>query len=182
MRNHREILRRLVFTPHASLDRCRSDLHLCLHLWPLVRPNGLAHPRRSTQLVVPFKGGRFGHVYELDEQFRRRKLSLNLVTTPTLKSALCADRNDRVVPFFLRSQGLISPPLVQKTGYGAFLFFAAFGCSSGLWVWYFVPETKQVPSVYLLRFEEGLELISHFLFHALRLVRLHSRLERGASK
>ncbi|KAG7571074.1 hypothetical protein FFLO_01038 [Filobasidium floriforme] len=38
--------------------------------------------------------------------------------------------------------GLITPPLVQKTGYGAFLFFAAFGFSSGLWVWIFVPETK----------------------------------------
>jgi hypothetical protein len=89
-------------------------------------------------------------VYELDEQFRRRKLSLNLVTTSTRKCPLRTDRNDRVLPFFLRSQGLITPPLVQKTGYGAFLFFAAFGLSSGLWVWYFVPETKQVPSVYLL--------------------------------
>jgi hypothetical protein len=50
------------------------------------------------------------------------------------------------------------------------LFFAAFGLSSGLWVWYFVPETKQVPSVYLLRYKEGLELISRFVLHGLSLI------------
>lgn len=40
--------------------------------------------------------------------------------------------------------GLITPPLVQKTGYGAFAFFAVWAAASGVWSWFFVPETKSV--------------------------------------
>ncbi|KAM3086590.1 proliferating cell nuclear antigen [Clarireedia jacksonii] len=38
--------------------------------------------------------------------------------------------------------GLITPPLVQNTGFGAYVFFAAFCALSGLWTYIFVPETK----------------------------------------
>lgn len=38
--------------------------------------------------------------------------------------------------------GLITPPLVQNTGYGAYIFFAVFCVLSLLWTFFFVPETK----------------------------------------
>lgn len=53
------------------------------------------------------------------------------------------------VPFFfslfnnlLRNRGLITPPLIQHTGYGAYIFFAIFCAASFAWTWLFVPETK----------------------------------------
>ncbi|CRG84569.1 putative quinate permease [Talaromyces islandicus] len=39
--------------------------------------------------------------------------------------------------------GLITPPLVQKTGFGAYVFFAVFCVLSGVWTFLFVPETKE---------------------------------------
>ncbi|KAK0515260.1 hypothetical protein JMJ35_002639 [Cladonia borealis] len=38
--------------------------------------------------------------------------------------------------------GLITPPLVQNTGFGAYTFFAVFCLLSLLWTFYFVPETR----------------------------------------
>ncbi|KAK1013877.1 hypothetical protein LTS01_000405 [Friedmanniomyces endolithicus] len=38
--------------------------------------------------------------------------------------------------------GLITPPLIESTGYGAYIFFALFCLLSLLWTWVFVPETK----------------------------------------
>ncbi|GAB0132372.1 hypothetical protein EsDP_00000812 [Epichloe bromicola] len=38
--------------------------------------------------------------------------------------------------------GLITPPLVQNTGFGAYVFFAAFCFLSFGWTFYFVPETN----------------------------------------
>ncbi|KXG51101.1 General substrate transporter [Penicillium griseofulvum] len=38
--------------------------------------------------------------------------------------------------------GLITPPLVQDTGYGAYVFFAVFCILAGMWTYFFVPETK----------------------------------------
>ncbi|ODN78377.1 hypothetical protein L202_04017 [Cryptococcus amylolentus CBS 6039] len=38
--------------------------------------------------------------------------------------------------------GLITPPMLQHLKYGTFLFFAAFGLLSGIWTWFFCPETK----------------------------------------
>ncbi|CAM1507732.1 Fc.00g045800.m01.CDS01 [Cosmosporella sp. VM-42] len=38
--------------------------------------------------------------------------------------------------------GLITPPLVQNTGFGAYVFFAAFCFLSAVWTFYFVPETN----------------------------------------
>ncbi|GFZ51342.1 hypothetical protein JCM24511_09102 [Saitozyma sp. JCM 24511] len=40
--------------------------------------------------------------------------------------------------------GLITPPLVQNTGYGAFIFFGVFSVLSGVWAYFFVPETKGI--------------------------------------
>jgi hypothetical protein len=42
----------------------------------------------------------------------------------------------------LSLQGLITPPLVQNTGYGAYVFFAVFCVLAGIWTYFFVPETK----------------------------------------
>lgn len=39
------------------------------------------------------------------------------------------------------NQGLITPPLVQNTGYGAYVFFAIFCFLSGIWTFFCVPET-----------------------------------------
>ena len=38
--------------------------------------------------------------------------------------------------------GLITPPLVQNTGFGAYVFFAVFCLLSGVWTFFFVPETN----------------------------------------
>lgn len=38
--------------------------------------------------------------------------------------------------------GLITPPPVQKTGFGAYVFFAVFCLLSLVWVWFCVPETN----------------------------------------
>lgn len=40
--------------------------------------------------------------------------------------------------------GLLTPVLVQKTGYGAFLFYGCFSALSIVWVWFCVPEVKGV--------------------------------------
>lgn len=37
--------------------------------------------------------------------------------------------------------GLITPPLVQNTGFGAYIFFAVFCALSFVWTYFFVPET-----------------------------------------
>ncbi|KAK4960263.1 hypothetical protein LTR10_003157 [Elasticomyces elasticus] len=39
--------------------------------------------------------------------------------------------------------GLITPPLVESTGYGAYIFFAFFCLLSLAWTWAFVPETNR---------------------------------------
>jgi hypothetical protein len=38
--------------------------------------------------------------------------------------------------------GLITPPLVQNTGFGAYVFFAVFCLLSFAWTYFFVPETN----------------------------------------
>ena len=38
--------------------------------------------------------------------------------------------------------GLITPPLVQNTGFGAYTFFAIFCLLALIWTFYFVPETR----------------------------------------
>ncbi|TGO64258.1 hypothetical protein BCON_0008g01060 [Botryotinia convoluta] len=38
--------------------------------------------------------------------------------------------------------GLITPPLVVNTNWGAYVFFAVFCALSGVWTWFYVPETK----------------------------------------
>ncbi|CEF86811.1 hypothetical protein FGSG_04700 [Fusarium graminearum PH-1] len=38
--------------------------------------------------------------------------------------------------------GLITPPLVRSTGFGAYVFFAVFCLLSFVWVWFSVPETN----------------------------------------
>lgn len=38
--------------------------------------------------------------------------------------------------------GLITPPLVENTNWGAYLFFAVFCLLSGIWTFFFVRETN----------------------------------------
>jgi MFS family permease len=38
--------------------------------------------------------------------------------------------------------GLITPPLIQNTGYGTYVFFCVFSLLSFVWAWFFVPETN----------------------------------------
>ncbi len=38
--------------------------------------------------------------------------------------------------------GLITPPLVQNTGYGTYIFFGVFSLLSGIWSYFIVPETN----------------------------------------
>ncbi|KAL3465729.1 general substrate transporter [Aspergillus heterothallicus] len=38
--------------------------------------------------------------------------------------------------------GLITPPLIQDTGYGAYVFFAVFCILAFVWAYFFVPETN----------------------------------------
>ncbi|KAI1102683.1 general substrate transporter [Jackrogersella minutella] len=38
--------------------------------------------------------------------------------------------------------GLITPPLVQNTGFGAYVFFCVFCLLAFIWVWFVVPETN----------------------------------------
>lgn len=38
--------------------------------------------------------------------------------------------------------GLITPPLVQNTGFGAYTFFAVFCLLALVWVWFVIPETN----------------------------------------
>lgn len=38
--------------------------------------------------------------------------------------------------------GLVTPPLVQDTGFGAYIFFAVFCLGSFVWTYLFVPETN----------------------------------------
>ncbi|KAI1339717.1 putative MFS monosaccharide transporter [Xylariaceae sp. FL0016] len=38
--------------------------------------------------------------------------------------------------------GLITPPLIQSTGFGTYVFFAAFCLLSFVWAWFCIPETK----------------------------------------
>ncbi|KAH1431761.1 hypothetical protein KXX32_002886 [Aspergillus fumigatus] len=46
------------------------------------------------------------------------------------------------IPTPSRSQGLITPPLVENTGYGAYVFFAVFCLLALVWTFFFIPETK----------------------------------------
>ncbi|ODN84530.1 hypothetical protein L202_00461 [Cryptococcus amylolentus CBS 6039] len=38
--------------------------------------------------------------------------------------------------------GLITPPMLQNIGYGTFIFFGTFALLSGIWAWFFCPETN----------------------------------------
>lgn len=38
--------------------------------------------------------------------------------------------------------GLISPPLIENTGYGAFVFYAVFSALASIWAFFFAPETR----------------------------------------
>ena len=37
--------------------------------------------------------------------------------------------------------GLVTPPMIQKIGYGTYVFFAVFCLLSGIWSWLLCPET-----------------------------------------
>lgn len=59
----------------------------------------------------------------------------------SLSKSLAQTTNISSLLLFLY-RGLITPPLIQHTGYGAYIFFAIFCAASFAWTWLFVPETK----------------------------------------
>lgn len=42
--------------------------------------------------------------------------------------------------------GLITPPLIQNTGYGTYVFFCVFCLLAIVWVWFVVPEVSLLPA------------------------------------
>ncbi len=64
--------------------------------------------------------------------------------------------------------GLITPPLVINTGFGAYTFFAIFCLLSLIWTFYFIPETKG----------RTLEAMDQYVFSELILPRLYHTLGR----
>lgn len=55
---------------------------------------------------------------------------------------VCCLAPDQIVGADNYPKGLITPPLVQKTNFGAYLFFALFCLFSLIWTYFFVPETN----------------------------------------
>lgn len=61
------------------------------------------------------------------------------VSSSSLSSAKPLTPLDWINNFII---GLITPPLVRETGFGAYVFFAVFCLLSFAWVWFSVPETN----------------------------------------
>lgn len=70
------------------------------------------------------------NLFELAEQLHHRE------SIPHLFPSIC------LIDTFHHCQGLVTPPLVHITGYGAYVFFAIFCALSFVWTFFLVPETK----------------------------------------
>ncbi|WPA97794.1 uncharacterized protein RHO25_002405 [Cercospora beticola] len=71
-----------------------------------------------------------------------KSMSLDFNTTLIMAGILNTIKPDRCRQYSLHNGGLITPPLVQKTGYGTYVFFANFCVIGGVWIYFCVPETK----------------------------------------
>ncbi|OJJ29685.1 hypothetical protein ASPWEDRAFT_294655 [Aspergillus wentii DTO 134E9] len=101
------------------------------HDWPSFRAEGWASVALLLVYMVAF-GASWGPVaWALPSEIFPSSLRAKGVALSTCSIWL----NNFII-------GLITPPLVQNTGYGAYTFFAVFCILSFVWVFFFVPETK----------------------------------------
>ncbi|CEL11803.1 hypothetical protein ASPCAL14899 [Aspergillus calidoustus] len=99
--------------------------------WPAHRPQGWTSVAFLFLYMLAF-GGTWGSVgwalpSEVFSSFLRAK---------GVALATCGNW------FFNFIIGLITPPLIQDTGYGAYVFFAVFCILAFIWAYFFVPETS----------------------------------------
>ncbi|KAF4124297.1 Sugar (and other) transporter [Geosmithia morbida] len=76
--------------------------------------------------------------------------------------------------------GLITPPLVQSTGFGAYVFFASFCLLSLVWTFFFVPETngktlEEMDNVFKDRDSTGELVTKQRIFEETRTEKFQSR-------
>lgn len=99
--------------------------------WPSHRPQGWASVAMLLFYMIAF-GASWGPVpWALPSEIFPSSLRAKGVALSTCSNWL----NNFII-------GLVTPPLVQKTGYGAYVFFAVFCLLSLVWTYFVVPETK----------------------------------------
>ncbi|KAF5855817.1 hypothetical protein ETB97_008341 [Aspergillus alliaceus] len=99
--------------------------------WPAYRPQGWASVGLLLFYMVAF-GASWGPVgWAMPSEVFPSSLRAKGVALSTCSNWL----NNFII-------GLITPPLVQNTGFGAYTFFAVFCLLALIWTFFFVPETK----------------------------------------
>lgn len=99
--------------------------------WPAHRPEGWASVAMLLFYMLSF-GASWGPVpWAMPSEVFPSSLRAKGVALSTCSNWL----NNFII-------GLITPPLVENTGYGAYVFFAVFCLASFVWTFFFVPETK----------------------------------------
>ncbi|KAL2816604.1 general substrate transporter [Aspergillus cavernicola] len=99
--------------------------------WPAHRPQGWTSVTFLLIYMITF-GATWGPVaWAMPSEFFPSFLRAKGVAIATCVNWLCN--------FII---GLITPPLIQDTGYGAYVFFAVFCILAFIWTYFFVPETS----------------------------------------
>ncbi|KAI7158215.1 general substrate transporter [Hortaea werneckii] len=99
--------------------------------WPAHRPEGWASVAMLLVYMVAF-GTSWGPVpWAMPSEIFPSSLRAKGVALSTCSNWL----NNFII-------GLITPPLVENTGFGAYTFFAVFCLLSFVWTYFFVPETR----------------------------------------
>ncbi|KAA8644203.1 hypothetical protein EYZ11_004674 [Aspergillus tanneri] len=99
--------------------------------WPAHRPQGWASVAMLLFYMLAF-GASWGPVgWAMPSEIFPSSLRAKGVALSTCSNWL----NNFII-------GLITPPLVQNTGFGAYTFFAVFCVLALVWTFFFVPETK----------------------------------------
>lgn len=125
-----EILIQLGGQQGSGLGLCRLHVRVHALVWSLVESHRLVTAVRSSYLFVPRQRSGLGNRCRLDLQLCYRKLEQRF-------------SSEYYRALMLKGlQGLATPPLISNTGYGTFVFFAAFSVLSGVWTYFCVPETK----------------------------------------
>ncbi|RDW57516.1 hypothetical protein BP6252_13776 [Coleophoma cylindrospora] len=117
-----------MFIPHAIIailvGKFSSD-------WPSHRPEGWASVAFLLVYMISF-GASWGPVpWAMPAEIFPSSLRAKGVSISTCSNWL----NNFII-------GLITPPLVQNTGFGAYIFFAVFCLGSFAWTYFCVPETN----------------------------------------
>ncbi|KAF9885468.1 hypothetical protein FE257_012904 [Aspergillus nanangensis] len=99
--------------------------------WPAHRPQGWASVAFLLVYMIAF-GATWGPVgWAMPSELFPSSLRAKGVAISTCSNWL----NNFII-------GLVTPPLVENTGYGAYVFFAVFCLLALVWTFFFVPETK----------------------------------------